>query len=462
MTQSAELARAQLMVVDDDASVRDYLSEMLGEAGYAVEAHKSPHLALDRLEQGAPVDLVITDLEMPGMRGIELLERIHAVRPGQLVLMITAFGSIDLAVQAVRAGATDFLAKPFAIEQLLIAVERALRERAMRREIVRLRSRTVAELPPLLVARSGAMQRAVDLARRAARSEATVLLSGESGVGKGQFARFIHEQGARAAKPFVHVACSALPAALAEGELFGSVQASVLREGLLAQAQGGTLFLDEVGLLPWETQPKLLQALENGRYRPMGSEREFDLDVRLVAATDQPLEVLLRDRRFRPDLYYRLNVVRIDVPPLRERPDDLYALADACLNRIGVRLQRNLVGISSDAMRWMMRYPWPGNARELVTLLERAVAMTDHDTIVLEDLAQVAQSGDDSQLLDRAAAMGMSLEEVERAYIRRVLELALGNKSVAARMLGIDRRTLYRKLDEVEEEVAERLATTVP
>jgi DNA-binding NtrC family response regulator len=448
---------ARLMVIDDDVGVAEYLAEMLTEAGYAVDAHSSPLQALAQLEHGNLPDLILTDLEMPQMRGLDLLDRILQMRPGQLVVLITAFGSIDVAVQAVRAGATDFLAKPFAIEQLLLTLERALRERAMRREIVRLRSHVVAPLPTLLVARSPAMHRAVELARRAARAEATVLICGESGVGKGQIARFIHDQGPRATKPYVHLSCGVVPPALAEAELFGVATSGALREGALAQAHGGTLFLDEVGQLPTEVQPKLLHALEQGKYRPVGSDRELDLDVRIVAATDQPLENLLRDRRFRPDLYYRLNVVRIEVLPLRERPDDVHALVDACLHHTCNRLQRPMVGISSDALRWMMRYPWPGNARELVHLIERAVAMTDHDTIILEDLAHVAQDGDDGQLLDRAAAIGMSLEEVERAYIRRVLELTLGNKSVAARMLGIDRRTLYRKLNEADDEAPNTL-----
>ncbi|MBI5608161.1 MAG: sigma-54-dependent Fis family transcriptional regulator [Deltaproteobacteria bacterium] len=436
-------SRGRILVVDDDPGVVDYLVEMLEEAGYPTQGETSPLRALQRLREHEVFDLVVSDVEMQELRGVDLLDRILAEHPSQLVLLITAFGSIDLAVQAVRAGACDFLTKPFQIEQLLLAVERALRERAMRKEIVRLRSTIAEATPGLLVARSTAMRRAVDLARRAARSDASVLLTGETGSGKQDVARFIHESGSRAGGPFVPVSCSGLPSALLETELFGGGRDG--RPGLLAQAKGGTLFLDEVGELPVDLQPRLLQALE--LHSQPGQPK---VDVRVIASSRVPLEEALRDQRFRPELYYHLNVVRIEIPPLRDRPEDLQGLVDLCLQRAQQRVGRAVQGISTEALRWMMRYPWPGNVRELTNLIERAVAMTDHDTVVLEDLAQVAQGSDDAQLLDRAAALVMSLEEVERAYIRKIMELSLGNKSVAARILGIDRRTLYRKLGESE------------
>lgn len=452
---TASHAKPRLLVIDDDPSVVDYLTEMLVDAGYAAVGESSPLAALRRLQGGEAFDLVISDIEMQELRGIDLLDQILQALPSQLVLLMTAFGSIDLAVQAVRAGACDFLTKPFQIEQLILAVDRALRERAMRREIVRLRSTIAEATPGLLVSRSAGMRRVVDLAQRAARSDASILLTGETGVGKQDVARFVHSSGSRASQPMIVLNCGGMPAQVLEIELFGATRAipgglTEERPGALQLAHRGTLYLNDIDQLPQELQPRLLYALESGVVRPVGAGIEARVDVRVIAASQRPLEDALREQRFRPDLYYRLNVVRIDIPALRDRPEDLQALVDVCLQRAQERLNRRVIGISADAMRWMLRYPWPGNVRELTNLLERALAMTNHDTIVLEDLAEVAQAGDDGQLLDRAAALGMTLDDLERAYVRKILELTLGNKSVTARILGIDRRTLYRKLGEAE------------
>jgi DNA-binding NtrC family response regulator len=307
-----------------------------------------------------------------------------ARRPGQLVLLITAFGSIELAVQAVRAGACDFVAKPFKLEVLVLAIERALREREMRREIVRLRTALPGAADGDLVAKSPAMRAVVELASHAALIDSTVLLTGESGTGKGAVACFIHQRSARAAAPFVSVNCAALPAQLVESELFGVRKGAFTdarsdRPGLFVEAAGGTLFLDEIGEMPVETQAKLLQALETGRVWPLGG-GEVEVDVRVLAATNRPLEEALRDRRFRPDLYCRLNVIRIELPPLRQRTADIEALIDVFLHRAAAKLDRPIIGVSGAAMRWMLSYDWPGNVRELGNLLERAVALADHDS----------------------------------------------------------------------------------
>ncbi len=451
MTASAS---RRILVVDDDPGVVDYLVEMLSEEGYITKGVTSPHEALDCLG-GDEFDLVIADIEMPGMRGIDLMAAIHARKPGQLVLLITAFGSIDLAVRAVRAGACDFITKPFQIEVLCLAVERAFRERQMRREIVRLRSMLSGSEPTGLVARSQTMQRVVDLARRAALTDSTVLLTGESGVGKGDVARFIHDHSPRHKGPFTQVNCAALPAPLVESELFGVRKGAYTdaredRLGLLVQATGGTLFLDEVAEMPLEAQPKLLHVLETGRVRPVGGSSEVGIDVRLIAATNRPLEEALRDRHFRSDLYHRLNVIRVEIPPLRERPEDIEALVDVLLQRASTKLGRPVIGITTGAMRWLLSYEWPGNVRELANMIERAVALTEHDTILLEDfvLASHPPGKDDllSNALSNAAVRELPLADVERAYIHRVLEATQGNKARAARILGIDRRTLYHKL----------------
>ena len=448
------LANKRILVVDDDPGVVDYLVEMLSEEGYVTEGVMSPPEALHRLGAGE-FDLIITDVVMPEMRGTDLMAAIHARKPNQLVLLITAFGSIDLAVQAVRAGACDFIAKPFQIEVLFLAIERAFRERQMRREIVRLRGLLSGSEPGGLVAKSHAMQRVVALARRAALTDSTVLLTGESGAGKGAVARFIHDHSPRHKSSFVQINCAALPAQLVESELFGVRKGAYTdaredRPGLFVQTIGGTLFLDEIAEMPLEAQPKLLQVLETGKVRPIGGQNEIGVDVRVIAATNRSLEEALRDRDFRPDLYHRLNVIRVEIPPLRERPEDIEAFVDVLLQRASTKLGRPVIGVTTEAMRWLLSYEWPGNVRELANTIERAVALTDHDTILLEDLLLTSpplEKGDLlSNALSNAAARKLPLADVERAYIHQVLEATQGNKAYAARILGIDRKTLYHKL----------------
>jgi len=453
--------KARLLVLDDDPEVVSYLGEDLGREGYAVTTATSPAEALARVD-AAPFDLVISDVEMPEMRGIELLAAIQARRTGPLVVLMTAFGSIDLAVAAVRAGAADFVAKPFRIEVLCLVIERALRERQMRREIIRLRERLDDEPDGAIVAKSDVMRQALDLARRAAETDATVLLTGETGTGKGLLARFIHDSGPRRDAPFLQLNAAALPHALVESELFGVKRGAFTdaredRMGLFMAATGGSLFLDEIGELPPETQAKLLQVLESGIVRPLGGTEELRVDVRVIAATNRPLESLMRDGRFRADLFYRLNVIRIEVPPLRERRDDLLTLVDQLLARASARLRRPIVGISSAALKRLLRQEWPGNVRELANALERAVALADHDTILPEDVMPRGGTSDGQDELVSAAAAGLTLADVARSYARQVLERHHGNKAAAARALDIDRRTLYRMLggEEAGEEAGE-------
>lgn len=440
----------RILVVDDDAGVVDYLVEMLNEEGYIAHGVISPSEALTRLER-EDYDLVIADIEMPGMRGLDLMGAIHTQKPSQLVLLITAFGSIDLAVQSVRAGACDFVTKPFPIEALFLAIERAFRERQMHREIVRLRSAVSSRDVNGLVARSQTMRRAIEVARRAALTDSTVLLTGESGVGKGAVAHFIHDQSRRANAPFVQINCAALPASLVESELFGVRKGAYTdarndRQGLFIEATGGTLFLDEIAEMPVETQPKLLHVLETGKVRPLGGSSETAVNVRVVAATNRSLEEALQDRRFRPDLYHRLNVIPLEIPPLRARLEDIEPLVDLFLQRASLKLGRAVIGITAEARRWLLSYAWPGNVRELANRIERAVALTDHDTLLLEDFSLAPRPLGNDDLLATVALRELPLAEVERAYVQHVLDLMHGNKARAARILGIDRKTLYRKL----------------
>jgi transcriptional regulator with PAS, ATPase and Fis domain len=301
------------------------------------------------------------------------------------------------------------------------------------------------------------MRSALELAKRAAGTDATVLLTGESGTGKGILARFIHDNGPRRDAPFLQLNAAALPNSLVESELFGVKRGAFTdaredRKGMFAAASGGTLFLDEIGELPPETQAKLLHVLESGIIRPLGGTDEINVNVRVVAATNRPLETLLREGKFRADLYYRLNVIRIEVPPLRERQEDILALVDHLLARACVRLHRPIVGISATALKRLLLHDWPGNVRELANALERAVALTDHDTILPEDVMPGAAVEEPQDELAHAARAGLTLADVGKSYARRVLERHRGNKAAAARALDIDRRTLYRMLGDVAAE----------
>jgi len=445
----SELAR--LLIVDDDPAIVDLLREVLASR-YHVAGETSSVAALERIA-AEDFDVVISDVEMPGMRGTELLARILESKPGQLVLMITAFGSIELAVAAIRAGACDFVTKPFKTDVLVLAIERVLRERSMRRELIRLRRRLGDHADDgNLVANSPKMRRVLELARRGARSDATMLLSGESGVGKGALAQWIHDHSLRSGGPLVQVNCAALPSGLVEGELFGVrrgafTDARESRDGLFVEATTGTLFLDEIGEMPLDVQPKLLRALESGRVRPVGGADETAVDVRVIAASNRNLDEAINEGRFRLDLFFRLNVIPLEIPPLRERREDIPELAHAFLARVA-KGQHTPIGITDEALRWLAKRDWPGNVRELANVIERAVALTDHETIVLEDVRDVGQhpTAPTDELLAQAAERHLSLEEVERGYIQRVLDTCQGNVSRAARILGIDRRTMYRKL----------------
>lgn len=440
---------AHIVVIDDDAGIVDDLVETLGETDYRVTGTTSPQAVLDLVTTDS-VDLILADVVMPTMRGDELLRKIHEINQDQLVILMTAFGSIEQGVDAIQAGACDFIAKPFPPATLLLAAERALRERQIMREIVRLRRTPAAEQTDI-VSLSKEMSHVVDVARRAAQSQVTVLITGESGVGKGLLASAIHQWSGRATEPFVNLNCAALPPSLAEAELFGArkgayTDAKSDRDGLFVKASGGTLFLDEIAELSLELQPKLLRALEGGHVRPVGGVEEVQIATRLIAATNAPLEQVVSEGRFRSDLYHRLNVVRIEIPPLRARTEDLPALIDRLLPRISSRLGRPVNGVSAAALRWLTRHSWPGNVRELSNTLERAVALAEHDTLLLEDVQPRTALPNDDTSLETFVRRESSLAEVESAYVQRVLESVDFNKAQASRILKIDRRTLYRKL----------------
>ncbi|WP_262967063.1 sigma-54-dependent transcriptional regulator [Methylobacter psychrophilus] len=443
----------RLLVIDDDPGVVDYLTDMLRQVNYSVIGFTETAEALKAIKI-EPFDLVISDIIMPGMRGLELMAAIHHKRPEQLVLLMTGFGSIDLAMQSIRAGACDFLTKPFRIEDLYSAVTHALEDRQMRRTAVKIGYIGDKNSDSsIFITHSPCMQQLLSMAKRAAVVNSTILLTGESGTGKSALAHWIHNNSQNNLGPFIAVNCAALPHSLVESELFGArkgafTDASKDRPGLFSQANLGTLFLDEIAELPLEIQPKLLRVLESGKVRALGDTKETEVNVRLIAATHQPLEQRVNDKQFRFDLYHRLNVINLEVPPLRERKEDLDELTKTLIDTICLRLgKQGSVNISMEVLRWIRAYHWPGNIRELANTLERAIVLAEHDTILLEDLAQASKIPvSDKGFLDLAIIQGWTVDDIQQAYIHHVLEVTGGNKIQAARILGLDRSTLYRKL----------------
>lgn len=401
------------------------------------------------------LDLVVTDLRMGTLSGSELCRRVVEQKPDLPVVVLTAFGTVEAAVTTMRAGAFDFLTKPFTSAQLDLAVARALEHRRLRVEVRRLGREVRARRPDsAILGGSRAMAEVLDFVDRVADTDATVLVTGESGTGKELVARAVHARSRRAAGPLVTINCAAMPESLLESELFGHVKgaftdAKTTKRGLFLEAQGGTLFLDEIGELPLGMQAKLLRALEDRKVRPLGGVAEVPFDARLVAATNRDLETLVAEKAFREDLYYRVNVVHVALPPLRARADDVLALASHFLQRFAQRHQKAIGGLEPGVARRLLGYPWPGNVRELQNCVERAVALSRGDTLTEDDLPPRIRDYEPADVLvaSRDPSELVTLEEVERRYIRRVMEAVGGSKSEAARVLGLDRSTLYRKLE---------------
>jgi two-component system response regulator HydG len=399
-------------------------------------------------------DVVLTDLNMPGVGGLDLCERIVANRPDIPVIVMTAFGSLETAIAAIRAGAYDFVTKPIEMNLLGVTLNRAVQHRNLQEKVKRL-SEAVARSERFgdILGSSPPMQELFDQLARFADSETSVLITGESGTGKELVARAIHRQSRRAEKPFVAVNCAAIPDTLLESELFGHAAGAFTdargeRKGLFLQAERGTLLLDEVGELPLTMQPKLLRALEENAIRPVGSDQEVPFDVRILTATNRDLETAVEDGRFREDLFFRVNVIQCDLPPLRARGTDILLLAQHFLEIFASREKKQVTDISKAVAEKLLSYAWPGNVRELRNVIERAIALTRYDRLGVEDLpekicnyrsSQVFIGGEDPTEL-------VALEEIEQRYILHVLQSVDGNKTLAARILGLDRKTLYRKL----------------
>ena len=446
--------KAKVLIVDDDTSMCELLAEGLGQQGYDARWKASAQDALLEIAQRS-FDVVLTDINMKDMTGLELCQRATEAHPDLPVIVITAFGSMETAVQAIRAGAYDFITKPFDIDVVTIAIERAVKHGVLTREVQRLQ-RAVDESRRFdeLLGASPAMKEVYDLLERVAESESTVLVSGESGTGKELVARALHRRSKRASGPFVAINCAAMPEHLLESELFGHTKgaftdARTARPGLFVQAKGGTIFLDEIGDMPLGLQPKLLRALQERSVRPVGGDTETLIDVRVVAASNRDLETAIEERKFREDLYYRINVIHVELPPLRARGADVLLLAQHYLEHFATQSQKEVRSLDPDAAERLSAYAWPGNVRELANCLERAVALTRDDSIGIADLPEKIRTYRTSHVLVAATDPTelVPLEEVEKRYILRVLEAVGGNKTLAAQVLGLDRKTLYRKLD---------------
>ena len=452
MLEGASMS-GRVLVVDDERTMVALLTTGLGKRGYAVVARTSAEDALAALRED-DIDVVVTDLNMPHMNGLELCRRIVENRPDVPVIVLSAFGSFETAVEAIRAGAYDFVTKPVQLEPLTLSIERAIQHRALRAEVRELRRTIEAERGfGDLVGKSPAMAAVNDLVERVGASDASVLITGESGTGKEVVARALHRKSRREGGPFVAINCAAVPESLIESELFGHVRGAFTdaradKKGLFREAHKGTLFLDEIGELSLGVQAKLLRVLQERTVRPVGGSTETPFDARVIAATNRDLEVAVEEKRFREDLFFRINVVQVALPPLRARGVDVLLLAQHFLARFAAREGKAITGLTAATAQKLMAYAWPGNVRELQNAMERAVALTRFAEISVEDLPEKVSSYRSSHVLvtsDDPSEL-VPLEEVERRYILKVVDAVTGNRSMAARILGLDRKTLRRKL----------------
>ncbi len=437
-----------LLIVDDELHVRESLSRWFIEDGYDVEAASSAKEALALLGR-RHFDVVITDIKMPGMDGLELLKRIRELDSEVSIILITAYASVATAVEALKSGAYDYLVKPFDPEELTRVVEKACEHVRLKEENIALKQRLATAGRELVVGTSREMARVMELVESVAPTDTTVMIRGESGTGKELIARLIHAKSPRAFGPMVAVNCGALPEGILESELFGHEKgaftgATGRRKGKLELADGGTLFLDEIGEIPPKVQVELLRALEDKEIVRVGGTQPVPVDFRVICATNRDLEEAVREGTFREDLYYRIAVFRIDLPPLRERPEDIMPIAEHYLKRFAEAMGRRVTGFSPEAREVMLSYPWPGNIRELVNAVERALVVCQEGEIRPEHLPILGRSrgaaaeGDDED--------DLSLQAMEHRHILKVLKRCEFNITHAARVLGIDRVTLYNKM----------------
>ncbi len=454
MTETSLSGR--ILVIDDDLALGELLDEDLSRRGHKVWATQSVAAAREILHE-QDIDIILTDLNMPGTSGIDFCAEVNENRPDLPVVIMTAFGSLETAIAALRAGAYDFVTKPVDLDLLSISLMRALQHRHLQEKVRLLKDQVRRHQPDdELLGDSASLGEVKQQILRVADLDISVLISGESGTGKELVARALHRQSQRADGPFVAINCAALPENLLESELFGHVKgaftdAREARKGLFVEACGGTLLLDEIAELPLALQPKLLRVLEDHKVRALGGSHEINCDVRVLAASHCNLEEAVAAGTFRSDLYYRLNVIQLELPPLRERGNDILLLAQSFISQLAPRFNKSVTAIAQPAAACLLAYHWPGNVRELRNVIERALALSLHDQLTMEDFPeQIKHRSGEAPIPAGLADNGriLSLEEMEQRYIHQVLEQLDGNRTLAARLLGVDRKTLYRKLKE--------------
>jgi two-component system response regulator HydG len=453
----------RVLFLDVDHTAYDRVGPALRSAGFDVAWCASADDLTAAADEG-DVDVAVVAVEIEENRGDQLCSQITVRRPDVRVILVGDTNSFEAARGALRAGAFDYFVRPLSAEELEPSLQRALEQRPLQEEVRRLRT-ALAEASSFeeLIGVSPAMVQLYELLEQAAASNASVLITGESGTGKELVARALHKRSRRADGPFVAVNCSAIPDNLLESELFGHVKgaftdARVSRSGLFVKATGGTVFLDEIGDMPMSLQPKLLRALQERHARPVGGDVEVPFDVRVVAATNKNLEVSVAEKEFREDLFYRINVIHIDIPPLRERASDVVLLAQHYVEHFALLSEKHVVGLSPAAAEKILAYPWPGNVRELQNCMERAVALTRGEEIAVSDLPEKVRKHKRNHVLVVSSDPSelVPMEEIERRYVQRVIQAVGGNKKEAARILGFDRKTLYRKLERYAIEVPKK------
>ena len=441
---------SHILVVEDDARMRDLMQKVLARDGHEVETCADGLRALKLLEENA-YDIVIADIRMPKYDGMELLSAVRRQHPNTTVIMMTAFGTIDSAVEAMKLGAFDYISKPFKMDEILIVVRRALDERKLRHEISMLREEVQRKYEfSNIIGKSKPMQEVFQLIKRVANSKSTVLITGKSGTGKELVAKAIHYNSPRRNMPFVPLSCGALPETLLESELFGHVRGAFTgavsnKKGLFEEAHHGTIFLDEIGDLTPSIQVKLLRVLQEREIKPVGGTKTAQVDVRLIAATNMNLEEAVRQGKFREDLFFRLNVIPLNLPELKDRVEDIPILVNHFLSKYTADTGKSNVSITPEAMNFLIGYHWPGNVRELENVIERMLTLSRGEQIGAMDLPEHYRTSATS-LLEAEANRGATLRDLERDYIKTILIKTGGHQINAAKILGIDRRTLYRKM----------------
>lgn len=452
------MMRDRILVIDDDPGMCDLLKVDLRLRGFDVDTFTSAEDALTAIP-ATDACVVLTDLNMPRVDGLQVCERVVSNRPDLPVVVMTAFGSLESAISAIRAGAWDFVTKPIELDLLEIVLQRAARHHAVQEELRRLTTPTDdRDGFEQMLGVSPAMQKVYQQLRQVSASQASVLITGESGTGKELAARAIHHRGPHPDGPFVAINCAALPENLLESELFGHAKgaftdAREARIGLFQQADGGTLFLDEIGDFPLTLQAKLLRAMEQRMVRPVGGNAEVPFDARILTATNRDLQRAVEEGRYREDFYYRINVIQIELPPLRARGTDVLLISRHLIQTFARQSGKAVTGLTEPAAERLLSYSWPGNVRELRNVIERAVALTEFDRLVIDDFPEHIRNYRQSRLtIDGLNPEELQpLEAMERRYIQHVLQAVQGNRTEAARILGIDRKTLYRRLKEYED-----------